>query len=66
METDNAGWGRLLFRFIRGFLLLSLAALAFEFTAHWNGWHFKKPNLHIPETIEIQVWMHTAYAIVPS
>ncbi|CAL9049241.1 unnamed protein product [Musa banksii] len=66
-ESDKPGKGRLLFRFLRGFLVLSIAMLALEMIAYWKGWHFKKPNLqlpeslHMPETTEIQVWMHNAY-----
>ncbi|XP_073004415.1 probable xyloglucan glycosyltransferase 5 [Typha latifolia] len=66
-ESDKSGKGKLLFRFLKGFLLLSLAILAFEMIAYWNGWHFQKPELHfpekfhIPETQEIRGWMHTAY-----
>ncbi|XP_074562222.1 putative xyloglucan glycosyltransferase 2 [Curcuma longa] len=57
----------LLLKLIRGFLFFSLFALAFELVAHWNRWHFQQPelqlpeNLHLPEAIEIQGWMHSAY-----
>ncbi|KAJ0965711.1 hypothetical protein J5N97_026849 [Dioscorea zingiberensis] len=61
MESEKPGKGHLLFRIIRGFLVLSLVALAFEFVAYWNGWHFHKPELHIPQSIEIQGLMHSAY-----
>ncbi|KAG1326951.1 putative xyloglucan glycosyltransferase 8 [Cocos nucifera] len=67
VERDKLGKGKLLFRFLRGVLALSLLMLAFEMIAYWNGWHFQKPslhlpeNLHIPETTEIQGWMHSAY-----
>ncbi|XP_068652216.1 probable xyloglucan glycosyltransferase 5 [Aristolochia californica] len=61
MESDKAGKGRLLFMFIRGFLALSLGILAFELVAHLNGWHFRRPNLHIPQTSEIQGWFHLVY-----
>ncbi|XP_008779603.2 probable xyloglucan glycosyltransferase 5 [Phoenix dactylifera] len=66
-EREKPGKGRLLFKFIRGFLVLSLAALAFELVAYWKGWHFQNPDLHMPEsfhmleTIEIQGWMHKSY-----
>lgn len=66
-ESDKPGKGRLLFRFLRGFLVLSIAMLALEMIAYWKGWHFKKPNLqlpeslHMPETTAIQGWMHNAY-----
>ncbi|KAG1326517.1 putative xyloglucan glycosyltransferase 8 [Cocos nucifera] len=66
-EREKPGKGRFLFKFIRGFLVLSLIALAFELVAYWKGWHFRKPDLHlpesfhVPETIEIQGWMHKAY-----
>ncbi|RZR73033.1 hypothetical protein BHM03_00019276 [Ensete ventricosum] len=67
VEIDKPGKGRLLFRFLRGFLVLSIVMLALEMIAYWKGWHFKKPNLqlpeslHMPDTTEIQGWMHNAY-----
>ncbi|CAL9160624.1 unnamed protein product [Musa hybrid cultivar] len=66
-ESDQPGKGRSLLRFLRAFLVLSVVMLAFEMIAYWKGWHFKKPNLHlpdnlhIPEATEIRGWMHTAY-----
>uniref|UniRef100_K3ZRB8 glucomannan 4-beta-mannosyltransferase n=1 Tax=Setaria italica TaxID=4555 RepID=K3ZRB8_SETIT len=66
--TEGPGHGRgwLLYMFIKGFLALSLLALAVEFTAYWKGWHFRRPNLtvpelHVPEVEEIQGWAHLAY-----
>ncbi|XP_077222530.1 putative xyloglucan glycosyltransferase 5 [Tasmannia lanceolata] len=61
VESDKSSKGRLLFKFIRGFLVVSLLVLVFEVIAHYKGWNFRKPNLHIPQTSEIQGWMHTAY-----
>ncbi|URE43628.1 hypothetical protein MUK42_33420 [Musa troglodytarum] len=69
VETQGVkpGRGRLLLRVLRMFLVLSVVALAFEFVAYWNGWHFQKPNLQlpenlrIPETTEIPGWLHSAY-----
>lgn len=66
-ESDKPEKGKLLFKFLGGFLALSIAMLAFEMIAYCKGWHFKKPdlhlpaNLHIPETMEIRGWMHMAY-----
>ncbi|CAL9053888.1 unnamed protein product [Musa banksii] len=66
-QREKPGRGRLLLRVLRMFLVLSVVALAFEFVAYWNGWHFQKPNLqlpenlHIPETTEIRGWLHSAY-----
>ncbi|CAD5172796.1 unnamed protein product [Musa acuminata subsp. malaccensis] len=66
-QSDEPDKGRLMLRFIRGFLLFSLVALAFELVAYLNGWHFQKPDLrlpeslHIPEATEIHGWMHSAY-----
>ncbi|CAL9083628.1 unnamed protein product [Musa textilis] len=66
-QSDDPDKGHLMLRFIRGFLLFSLVALAFELAAYRNGWHFQKPDLrlperlHIPEATEIQGWMHSAY-----
>ncbi|WOK92664.1 hypothetical protein Cni_G01355 [Canna indica] len=67
VESDKPEKGRLLFKFLKAFLVLSIAMLALEVVAYWKGWHFKNPtlhlpeNLHIPETTEIRGWMHTAY-----
>ncbi|XP_077216621.1 putative xyloglucan glycosyltransferase 5 [Tasmannia lanceolata] len=61
MESEKSSKGKLLFKFIRGFLIVSLAILAFEVVAHLNGWNFRKPNLHIPQTSEIQGWLHMVY-----
>ncbi|XP_042408929.1 probable xyloglucan glycosyltransferase 2 [Zingiber officinale] len=51
----------LLLKLIKGLLFFSLAALAFELVAYWNRWHFRQPELHLPEAIEIQGWIHSAY-----
>ncbi|KAF8389319.1 hypothetical protein HHK36_026013 [Tetracentron sinense] len=62
MESEKLGKGRLLFRIIRAFLVISLVVLAFEVLAHLNGWHyFQNHNLHIPQTSEIQGWLHMVY-----
>ncbi|OVA01203.1 hypothetical protein BVC80_729g8 [Macleaya cordata] len=62
MESEKSSKGRLLFKVIRGFLLISLAILVFEVVAHFNGWHyFQNPNLHIPQTSEIQGWLHMIF-----
>ncbi|CAN6196010.1 unnamed protein product [Urochloa humidicola] len=66
--VEGPGHGRswMLYRFIKGFLALSLLALAVELTAYWNGWHFQRPDLavpelRLPEVEEIQGWAHLAY-----
>nr|CAD1831976.1 unnamed protein product [Ananas comosus var. bracteatus] len=41
LEADKPEKGKLLFKFLRAFLLLSLLALAFELIAYWKGWHFR-------------------------
>ncbi|KAK9099962.1 hypothetical protein Scep_023392 [Stephania cephalantha] len=62
MESEKSSKGKLLFKFLRGFLVLSMAALVFEVVAHLNGWHyFQNPNLHIPQTSEIEGWFHMVY-----
>ncbi|KAL5201724.1 hypothetical protein ABZP36_036078 [Zizania latifolia] len=62
-DADEPGHGRgwLLYRFIKGFLVLSLLALAVELTAYWKGWRFQGPDLHVPEVVEIEGWAHSAY-----
>lgn len=66
--SEGLGHGRgwLLYRFIKGFLVLSLLALGLELAAYWKGWHFQRPNLivpelHVPEVEDIQGWAHSAY-----
>ncbi|KAM0933805.1 putative xyloglucan 6-xylosyltransferase [Dioscorea sansibarensis] len=61
VESDNVEKGRVLFKFIRAFLVISFAALVFEIMAHRNGWHFQRPNLHLPQSIEIKGWLHSLY-----
>uniref|UniRef100_A0A0D9XDY2 Glycosyltransferase 2-like domain-containing protein n=1 Tax=Leersia perrieri TaxID=77586 RepID=A0A0D9XDY2_9ORYZ len=51
------GRGRLMYRFIKGFLVLSLLALAVELAAYWKGW----PELRVPEMGEIESWAQSAY-----
>ncbi|KAJ1698611.1 hypothetical protein LUZ63_007123 [Rhynchospora breviuscula] len=61
IKTKPTGKGSLLSKFIKGFLLLCLATLAFELVGYVNGWHlsrFRNPNLHMPE---IRGWLHYAY-----
>lgn len=61
VAMEKSSKGRLLFRVIKGFLVISLAALLFEVFAHLNGWHFRRPDLHIPQTAEIEGWLHMVY-----
>lgn len=53
METEKSHKGKL-FKFLRAFLVFSLAALVFEVIAHIKGWHFSTPHLHMPTTIGFQ------------
>lgn len=55
-ERDKPGKGRILFAFIRGFSMVSSAALVLEIVAYCNGWYF-----HIPHTADVQGWMHSVY-----
>ncbi|CAL5443638.1 unnamed protein product [Camellia sinensis] len=62
VENEKSGKGKLLFRVILAFLVTALSFLAFEVIAHFKGWpYFQNPNLHIPQTLEIQGWLHTVY-----
>ncbi|KAL6972578.1 putative xyloglucan glycosyltransferase 5 [Sarracenia purpurea var. burkii] len=62
VENEKSGRGRLLFRVILAFLVTALAFLAFEVVAHFKGWHhFKNHNLSIPQTWQIQGWLHNLY-----
>nr|CAB3457109.1 unnamed protein product [Digitaria exilis] len=65
-EGPGHGRGWLLYRFIKGFLALSLLTLAVELAAYWKGWQFRRPNLtvpelHMPEVEDIQGLAHLAY-----
>uniref|UniRef100_A0A0D9X5V9 Glycosyltransferase 2-like domain-containing protein n=1 Tax=Leersia perrieri TaxID=77586 RepID=A0A0D9X5V9_9ORYZ len=54
-DAEASGRGRAMLRFLRAFLLLSLAMLAFETVAHFKGWHFPKSaaDLHLlPEHLQ--------------
>ncbi|CAL5205125.1 unnamed protein product [Lathyrus oleraceus] len=53
--------GKLLFRIISLFLVISLAVLAFEVVAYLQGWHFGNHNLHIPHTSDFERLFHMAY-----
>ncbi|XAR49805.1 Xyloglucan 6-xylosyltransferase [Bertholletia excelsa] len=62
MENEKSGKGKLLYRVILGFLVTALAFLAFEVVAHFNGWrYFHHHNLHLPQSLEIQGWLHGVY-----
>lgn len=62
MESEKSSKGRLMLRFIRGFLVLSLVVLVVDVVAHLKGWHyFETPSLYIPQTSEIQGWVHMLY-----
>jgi len=62
IENDKSTKGRMLYRVILGFLITALLFLAFEVIAHFNGWHyFQSHTLHIPQTVEIQGWLHEIY-----
>ncbi|XP_074566769.1 putative xyloglucan glycosyltransferase 2 [Curcuma longa] len=60
-RVDASEKPHLLLKLIKGFLFFSLVALAFELVAYWNRWHFRQPEMHLPEAIEIQGWIHSAY-----
>ena len=45
-DAEASGRGRHMLRFLRAFLLLSLAMLAFETVAYLKGWHFPR---NLPE-----------------
>ncbi|ERN07203.1 hypothetical protein AMTRI_Chr12g274120 [Amborella trichopoda] len=60
VEPQKPHKGRLL-RFIRGFLVMALTILVFEVVAHLNGWHFQRPNLHVPRPSEIEGLLHWVY-----
>ncbi|GAB4849963.1 Probable xyloglucan glycosyltransferase 5 [Ancistrocladus abbreviatus] len=62
MENEKSSKGRMLYRVILAFLVTALAFLGFEVIAHLKGWHyFQNHNLHIPQTTEIQGWLHEVY-----
>ncbi|XP_059642586.1 probable xyloglucan glycosyltransferase 5 [Cornus florida] len=62
MESEKPSKGRLLFRVILVFLLTALVFLVFEVFAHFNGWYYiRNHSLHVPQTMEIQGWLHTVY-----
>jgi hypothetical protein len=48
-DAEASGRGRVMLRFLRAFLLLSLAMLAFETVAHLKGWQFPQ---HLPGNLQ--------------
>ncbi|KAL6659174.1 hypothetical protein ACP70R_003214 [Stipagrostis hirtigluma subsp. patula] len=48
-DAEASGRGRVMLGFLRAFLLLSLAMLAFETVAHLKGWHFPR---HLPANLQ--------------
>ncbi|TVU42176.1 hypothetical protein EJB05_08569, partial [Eragrostis curvula] len=48
-DAEASGRGRAMLGFLRAFLLLSLAMLAFETVAHYKGWHFPQ---HLPGNLQ--------------
>ena len=48
-DAEASGRGRAMLRFLRAFLLLSLAVLALETVAHLKGWHFPQ---HLPGNLQ--------------
>ncbi|PKA50872.1 putative xyloglucan glycosyltransferase 8 [Apostasia shenzhenica] len=66
-DAEKPAKARVLLKFLKGLLILSVTILLLEVIAYWKGWHFQKlsirlpENLHIPETAEIRSWLHSAY-----
>lgn len=48
-DAEASGRGRVMLRFLRAFLLLSLGMLALETVAHLKGWHFPR---HLPANLQ--------------
>lgn len=50
-----------LYKFIRIFLAFALFMLGFEVIAHMKGWQFTAPNLHFPDSSDVQGLFHATY-----
>ncbi|KAL2517465.1 putative xyloglucan glycosyltransferase 5 [Abeliophyllum distichum] len=62
VASEKLGKGKLLFKIIKAFLVISLLFLAFEVLAYLKGWHyFENPDLYIPHTSDIQGLFHLVY-----
>ncbi|KAL2544555.1 putative xyloglucan glycosyltransferase 5 [Forsythia ovata] len=62
VASEKLGKGKLLFKIIKAFLVISLLILAFEVLAYLKGWHyFENPDLYIPHTSDIQGLFHLVY-----
>lgn len=61
--SEKLGKGKLMLKIIKLFLVASLATLAFELVAHFNGWHYlDSPSLYIiPRTSDIHGLFHSIY-----
>ncbi|KAJ7294939.1 hypothetical protein O6H91_Y223200 [Diphasiastrum complanatum] len=60
VSPDKRHKGKL-YKFIRGFLMFALFMLCVETVAHWMGWHFSRPHLHMPSSFGFQSLLHSVY-----
>ncbi|CAA2980074.1 probable xyloglucan glycosyltransferase 5 [Olea europaea subsp. europaea] len=62
LASEKLGKGKLLFKIIKVFLVISLLILAFEVLAYLKGWHyFENPDLYIRHTSDVQGLSHLVY-----
>ncbi|KAL2610670.1 hypothetical protein R1flu_029243 [Riccia fluitans] len=59
-QSDKGHKGKL-YKFITGFLTFAVCMLVFEIAAHLMGWHFSRPQFHIPSTLSFQSLLQTVY-----
>ncbi|KAG6545440.1 hypothetical protein Mapa_013040 [Marchantia paleacea] len=59
-QSDKPHKGKL-YKFITGFLTFAVCMLVFEIAAHLMGWHFSRPQFHMPNSLSLQGLLQTIY-----
>ncbi|BBN20233.1 xyloglucan glycosyltransferase 4 [Marchantia polymorpha subsp. ruderalis] len=59
-QSDKPHKGKL-YKFITGFLTFAVCMLVFEIAAHLMGWHFSRPQFHMPNSLSLQGLLQTVY-----
>jgi hypothetical protein len=61
-ESGKSSHKSKLYRVIRCFLIASILLLGFELLAYSKGWHFSRPNLHLPPSLSINGLLQSIYS----
>lgn len=58
--SDKPPKGKL-YKFLTAFLAFAILMLVFEVLAHIMGWHFSRPQFHLPTSFSLQGLLHSIY-----